>query len=359
MGLFNRKQKENYNYNVTRNAVNVNDLNETMYFKPFTWDFKKKGRFDFANFFLQLVTNRIFNGLKNVTWDTTEISYLGSDICNFIDQNEQLLMWSYWAYGYAVVIVEDSRLIRLPIQNEIRLDANGKVINRNAVVVYSNPYVTERKTHFQLCSPILKNINANLNNSNYVSENLGALGILSSKAVPLSPAGKAELNEKLQKEYGLSEDQFRFIVTNAEMSYTPINLPIKELEFNEKVKDDVNWLCNFFSISPDMVLGQSTYNNSSEAVKAFYRTCITPIAETLLQLARTTFVYCDNELKPSTVITYRITNVPELNTALSTECNEKAAYLDLLMKFEQTGIVDTSEKVNELYNTVKDMISNV
>lgn len=356
MGLFDRRHKQN-DIEILQNAINVNDLNEQMYFKPFVWNLKK-GRLNFSNFFVQLITNRIFNGLENVTWDTTEVNYLGSDICNFIERNKTLLVWSYWKDGYAVVIYEDSGLLRLPQVNEIRLDSNGYVINRNAIVIYSDPYVTERASHFTIISPILKNINTNLNNSNYVTENLGALGILSSKAVPLSNAGKNELNQRLTKEYGLNDDQFRFILTNQEMAYTPIQLPIKDLEFNDKVKDDINWLCNFFCISPDMVFGGSTFNNSSEAVKSFYRTCIQPLSEMLLKLARTTFVYADNQLKPSTIITYRITNIPELNMALSVECAEKSAYLDLLMKLEQTGI-DVSDDIDKLYKTTKKMLENV
>lgn len=357
MGLFDRKRKQQDEILVS-NAVNVNDLSVEAYYKPYCFDWKKKGRYDFGRFFLQLITNRIFNGLENVTWLTTEISYLGSDITNFIDRNEQLLMWSYWKDGYAVIIVDQSGEIRLPKQNELRFDANGYITNRNAIVVYSNPYVTDRTSHFKLIVPILKNINANLNNQNFAVENLGALGILSSKAVPMSPAGKAELNEKLAKDYGLSEDQFRFILTNQEMAYTPIELPIKELEFNEKVKDDLNWLCNFFGISPDMIFGQSTYNNAAEATKAFYRTCIQPIAEVLLKLARTTFVYSDVELKPSTIVTYKITNTPELNKNLSSECEEQIKYLELLDKLNNMG-VDVSTEIGKVYDYAKKMITEV
>lgn len=356
MGLFDRKKnKEDI---VIQNAINVNDLNENTYFKPFCWDWKKKGRFNFGDFFLQLVVNRIFNGMRNVTWQTSEINYLASDIAAFIDKNEQLLLWSYWSNGYAVIIMDDKGIARLPKQNELRLDQNGYVLNRNAIVVYSDPYVTQRTTHFRLCLPILKNINANLNNQNFAVENLGALGILSSKAIPLSPAGKQELNEKLQKEYGMGEDQFRFILSNQEMAYTPIELPIKELEFTENVKNDLNWLCNFFSISPDMIFGQSTYSNQEEATKAFYRTCIQPLAETLLQLARTAFVYADVDLKPSTVISYKITNVPELSKHLSTESEEQIKYLELLDKLNTMG-VDVSVEVDKVYAYAKKMLTEV
>jgi hypothetical protein len=296
--------------------------------------------------------------MRNVTWQTSEINYLAADIAAFIDRNEQLLLWSYWSNGYAVIIIDEKGMARLPKQNEIKLDANGYVINRSAVVVYSDPYVTQSTTHFRLIIPILKNINSNLNNQNFAVENLGALGILSSKAIPMSPAGKAELGEKLQKGYGLSEDQFRFILTNQEMAYTPIQLPIKELEFTENVKNDLNWLCNFFNISPDLIFGQSTYNNAAEATKAFYRTCIQPLAETLLQLARTAFVYADVDLKPSTVISYKITNVPELSKHLSTESEEQIKYLELLDKLNEMG-VDVSVEVDKVYSYAKKMLTEV
>ena len=196
MAIWNRrKPSKELEEIILRNAVNVNDLSVDAHFKPFCWDWKKKGRYDFGDFFLQLVIGRIFNGMENVTWQTSEITYIGSDITNFIDRNEQLLLWSYWKNGYAVMIMDKSGEIRLPRQNELRFDASGYVTNANAIAVYSNPYVTQRTTHFKLIDPILRNINANLNTQNYVVENLGALGILSSKAVPMSPGGKAELNE--------------------------------------------------------------------------------------------------------------------------------------------------------------------
>lgn len=357
MGLFDRRKNKS-DIGVIQNAININDLNENAFFRPYVWDWKKKGRFDFGAFFLQLIIGRIYNGMRNVTWQTSEINYLATDLTAFIDKNEQLLLWSYWSNGYACIIVDDKTGFRLPKQNELRMDQNGYIVNRNAVVVYSDPYVTQRLTHFKLCVPILKNINSNLNNNNFAVENLGALGILSSKNIPMSPAGKQELNAKLSKDYGLGEEQFRFILSNQEMAYTPIELPLKELEFNENVKNDLEWLCGFFNINPNYIFLGTTFSNVAEAKCQFYQDCIQPLSEMLLQLARTTFIYADTDLKPSTIITYRITNVPELNTNLSTECAEKTAYLDLLMKLDQAGI-DVSADIDKLYRSTKGLLENV
>ena len=358
MGLFDRRKNKGNDIGVLHNAININDLNENTFFKPFCWDWKKKGRFDFGAFFLQLIIGRIYNGMRNVTWGTGEINYLAADLTAFIDKNEQLLLWSYWSNGYACIIVDDKTGFRLPKVNELRMDQNGYILNRNAVVVYSDPYVTQRTTHFRLCLPILKNINSNLNNSNFAVENLGALGILSSKNIPMSPAGKQELNEKLAKDYGLGEEQFRFILSNQEMAYTPIELPLKELEFNSKVKDDLEWLCGFFNINPNYIFLGTTFSNVAEAKCQFYQDCIQPLSEMLLQLARTTFIYADTDLKPSTIITYNITNVPELRKQLSNESEEQIKYLELLDKLNEMG-VDVSVEVDKVYAYAKKMIADV
>lgn len=356
MGLFDRRKNKS-DIGVIQNAININDLNENAYFRPYIWNWKK-GRFDFGAFFLQLIIGRIFNGMRNVTWQTSEINYLATDLTAFVDKNEQLLLWSYWSNGYACIIVDDKIGFRLPKQNELRLDQNGYIVNRNAVVVYSDCYVTQRLTHFKLCLPILKNINSNLNNANFAVENLGALGILSSKSIPLSPAGKTELQQRLSKDYGLGEEQFRFILSNQEMSYTPIELPIKDLEFNSKVKDDLEWLCGFFNINPNYIFLGTTFSNVAEAKVEFYRDCIQPLSEMLLQLARTTFIYADTDLKPSTVISYKITNTPELNQSLSAESEEQIKYLELLDKLNTMGI-DVSTEINKVYEYAKKMWTEV
>ena len=358
MGLFDRRKNNDNGTSLLQNAVNINDLNENAFFKPFCWDWKKKGKFDYGNFFLQMIVGRIFNGMRNITWTVNDINYLASDIAAFVDKNEQLLLWSYWSNGYACIIMDDKGMARLPKKNELRLDQNGYVINRNAIVVYSDPYVTQRTTHFKLCIPILKNINSNLNNANFAVENLGALGILSSKSIPMSPAGKSELQQRLSKDYGLGEEQFRFILSNQEMAYTPIELPIKDLEFNSKVKDDLEWLCGFFNINPNYIFLGTTFSNVSEAKCQFYQDCIQPLSEMLLQLARTAFVYADSDLKPSTVISYKITNVPELSKHLSTESEEQIKYLELLDKLNTMG-VDTSVEVDKVYAYAKKMLTEV
>jgi hypothetical protein len=67
----------------------------------------------------------------------------------------------------------------------------------------------------------------------------------------------------------------------------------------------------------------------------------------------------DNDLKPSTVLTYKITNVSQLNSSLSKESEEKIKYLELLSKLQETGIVDTEAEVRKVYEQAKKMLTEV
>lgn len=356
MGLFDRNKKK-MDVDILKNAINVNDLDTNARICISDWFGGKKGKLPFSNFYLQLVLNKIYQGLQNVLFYTTDIDYLGNDICNFFDKNCSILIHSYFQNGY-ICVINDKNGLRLPYQNELRIDGTtGYIQNRNAICIYSDYYSINRQTHFSIIKPILKSLDTNSNNSLFASDNLGALGILSSKSIPLSPAGKEELNQHLMK-YGLSEDQFRFILTNQEMSYTPINLPIKDLDFSGKVDKDLKYIAQFFNVPIDMVFGESSYANQEQAILLFYENCIAPLAEILLKLARTTYVYLDTKLTPSTIVTYKVVGVPQLESSIMKESEEQIKYLELLDKLNDMGI-DVSDEINKVYGFAKKMIADV
>ena len=336
MGLFNRNKKE---VAIVQNALEVNDIDSSSLVKPFEFNFfKRRGREDFASFFLHTVTDKIYKGLHNVTWTTTEPDWLASDICSFIDRNAPTLIWHWWRNGYVCVFFDEkTKNLRLPRPNELKFDSDRRVINKNCVVAYSEPYVIERRTHLGIAAPMLKNVNSLMNNAGYITENSGLYGILSGKSIPMSPAAKQELQEKFKKEYGLEEDKYNFVLSNAEVSYTPITIPVKDLEIYEKLKDDIAWICNFFSVNPQYIFGDSTFDNQAEATKEFYKSCIQPLAEVLLSVGRMLYVKLSKALTPSTVLTYNFENVPEMNTNLSDACTERLAYLNYLLALRDAG----------------------
>lgn len=336
MGLFNRKKNTSETITV-ENAINVNNVDVSSYCKPFRFNFTGKGKKDFASLFIYSILERIFAGIKNITFTTTEPDLLGDEINRFVDRNIELLLWSYYKRGYMCVMTDNKGKYRLPNQNELRFDQNRQIVNKNAIAVYSNPYVIERDTHIGIVQPFLGTINSNMNNLDFITDNCGLYGILAGKSIPISPASKQDLQEKLRKDYGNEDGKFNFILSNAEISYTPINIPVKDLEMVEKVNDAMKWICDLFQINPDLIFGGSTFTNQTEAYRAFYRDCIVPLAERVLLLTKAVYIRDSSVLKPSSVMTYNLANVPEMNRNLSEISNERKAYVEYLQALKDAG----------------------
>lgn len=358
MGLFNNRKKENDIIDL-RNAIQINDVDPTTIARPFFYNFGfKKGKANYSKMIQYIILSKIFNSLKNISWRVNKTHYIAFDVTNFIEKNAEILIYHYFKNGFACVIIEKSGNIRLPQPNELRLDANLRVINKNAVVIYSDLYTVERLTHFQLIRPYLLDIDDNMNNQNFVGNQSGLFGVLSGSSMPMSPASKTELQEKLKKNYGYDDSQYNFIISNADVKWTPIEIPVDKLKFDEKSTNDFKWICNLFGISADYILGGSTFNNREAATRDFYRQAVEPLAEVLLRLARSLFIELNTDLEPSTIITYDFSNVPEYQTTLSSASAEKKAYLEYLLALRDAGI-DVESDIRKLYESSKGMLGDV
>lgn len=356
MGLFsNRKEK----LDILTNAVEVNEIDPTAVARPFSFNwFCKGGKANYARLIWFSILTRLFNALKTVTWRTTKIHYTGMDIITFIENNSEILIYHYLKDGFACIIVEKSGNLRLPQVNELRFDSKRRVVNKNAIVVYSDPYSIEYTTHYLLALPYLNDINDNMNQSAFIGSQSGLFGVLSGKNMPISPAAREEVESKLKKRYGYDEDQYNFIVSNSEIDFTPIQIPVDKLKLDEKSENDFKYILHLFGISPDYIIGNSTFNNREAATRDFYRNAVVPLAEVLLRLARTTFVYVNTDLEPSTIITYDLSSVPEYQTTLSAKCAENKAYLDYLIALRDAG-VDVESDIRKLYEASRNMLADV
>lgn len=360
MGIFSRNRTDaEVSKLVLDHAVQVNKVDTSQVVRPFSFEFfKRKGREDFADAILFSVTDKIFKGLKNITWTSTEPDITASEILHFIDLNAPTLVWHYWRDGFIAVMLDKDGSPRLPKPNEIKFDEYRRVVNKNAVVAYSEPYVMNRATHLRMINPLLKHINSLMNNSAYITESTGLYGILSGKGIPISPAAKDELQERMKKEYGMTKDDYNFMLANTEITYTPIEIPVKDLELYEKLREDISMLCIFFGMNPQYIYGDSTFANQEEANRQFYNDVIKPLAEILLSIARSIFIRNDRNLLPGRTLTYNLSNIPGMNTTLSAMCAEKKAYLDYLLALRQAG-VDVSARLSELSEDSMGMLGNV
>lgn len=343
-----------------RATYNINNLDSGYRYQVCNFKFKR-GQEDFGALFLTIVMEKICKSFKNVEFKTNRFNLLAGNIANFLNDESTLIINSYYRNGYIAVkyskIDNDYYFSILP-SDEVRFDSNGKVMNKNTVVVYADTFVCGRKSMFQIVKPFLGSINCNLNNGSYILNNLGVLGILSGKELPISPAQKAEFNEKLSKNYGIGEDKSPFLISNSDLNFQSINLPFSELSINTNVTEAFKNVCRAFGINPDVFIGDSTFANGDTAKKALYDEVIIPLAEIVLRVGRALFTCTTTELISNEILTFRVINVPEINRSVKSFVDERKAYLSYLVELNNVG-VDVSDEIEKLRSELKDVLTNL
>lgn len=345
MGLFDRKTK-------TENAVQINDVKKAVAAGiDFWWPDWRKGFKPFGDTFLQMCLNQIYNGVSNITFETTRESVVGSNICFFLDNNATMLANMWLSRGFICVMYNNKGNYRLPDANELRFDNYGRVVNRDAVVIYSPVYQIKRKSYFQLARPLLDLIDNLANTTNETTNTMGVLPIISGNSIPANPAFKKELAEAMSREYGWGNNQMKYFLSQQELKVDNIDMHVKDLELRDNLESAFRFLLDFFEVPVDLVLGNSTYANVETARVYFYESTIRKYAEILLKTGRA-LVTASPELLPQSVITYRITNVAGVDRTLSDKCTERGAYVDTLLKLKEAGI-DVEDELLKVYADLK------
>lgn len=345
--IFNRREKR-------QNAIQINPVDTTRNTVPCGWglfDWKRGSR-PFAPLYLWTALQHLHDGCSNITFETTRgKSVVADSICSFLDSNASLLLTKWLFNGYIVVCYDKDHNYWLPQDSKIQLDQYGRVINRNAVVVYSPLYQTQRKNYIQMAKPILDLLDKLSNTMMETTDTMGVLPIISGQSIPANPKFKQELSEMMTKHYGWGEDQLRYFLSQQELKVDSIDLDIKGMELRDNLLSAFKSLLNFFEIPVELVIGGTTYANREEARRYFYDNTIRRFAEAFLKVGRNLLTASEVFL-PQSTITYRLTNVSGLETTLSDTCKEKTAYIDALIKLREAG-VKVSEELDRVYEDLK------
>ncbi len=357
MGLFSNNRNKK-----VENAVQVNQVDANFQTPPFLngWDYLniRKGKRDYAAAYLWICLDRIIKGLSNVSFTSTKDDYVAKSICWFVNNNTTLLFDQFVRRGYMVVGYDKDYNYQILGQNQIKLDTYGRVVNRNAVVVYTPEYQTLRKTPLLLCKPIMDILNDLCNTLASTTDSLNVLPIISGSSIPANPKFKADLEAAMAKNYGWGKDQMKYFLSQAELSVQTIDLGVDKLQLKDNITAKFKDLLNYWQVPVPLVIDDnSTYNNITEARREFYTGCIRFYAENLLLLAKNLLTVSD-VLLPQNTLNYTFSNVAEMEKTVSGYCSEKGAYLELLKKFGESG-VDVGEDIQKLYEEVKMQIKEV
>jgi len=134
----------------------------------------------------------------------------------------------------------------------------------------------------------LSNIKAAYEARNVYITRRGAFGVLSNNTkgdMGVQPIEKKEELQKSLNKYGLTKGQWQIIVTNADLKWNPISIPIKDLELYKEVKESTIALANRYDY-PILLMNYlegSTFSNMNVAWKQLYTDSILPDAKHISQ----------------------------------------------------------------------------
>ena len=337
-----------------RRHKSTNSVNHVQGFGAVNFFSSLISRKKYSDIYYWLVISRIFRGLQNVCFDVSQdvgsdkIKTQLSDLLRFLNANLTALVWQFWNNGYIVLETDGkNKWYCVPFEN-IQTDGKGAVIGHK-YVLYSEPYMFLRKTDVLLLKETLGAIDTYKNSDIYLTKTFGAFGILSGSEMGINAADKEELQQQLKERAGTTEAKDQFIISNSPLTFAQIDFKIKELQLPEKVKDEIKVLCAHFGVPYDLIpmSGQSTYANQTAAIVDFYRSCISPLAEQILSLAR--YIVLKKYVNiPTQAVTFRIDNVAELADDRTAMIDFKLKVADYAAKLREMGIDIPEEVKNEL-----------
>ena len=309
----------------------------------------------YADVYLWIILNRILRGLANVRFHPSEVVNNESSrndiegLCRFVENNINVLVYMLWTKGCAVIGRDDrKKKYFVPSPSDIRFDSNGKVMKYDNVV-YSTSYSLTQKTDFDIIKENVKYIDIIKSADDYLTETLGAMAVMSGKAMPITEADKEDFQKEIKTRYGITRDKYQIMLMSHEVTLQQLSLPIKDLDLQGKVKEEMKAIAGYFGVPYDLIpfSGASTYANQEQAVKQFYSDCVSPIAETLLSLIR--YMMRNKYMLPSYFTTFSIDNVPELEDDRMADIEYKLKVAELAEKMRDLG-VDNEKYVQQLQN---------
>ena len=148
----------------------------------------------------------------------------------------------------------------------------------------------EGKSPLSTLTEPISNIKAAYEAQNVILKKRGALGILTPEnskdaigSLTLTPEDKEELQKQFES-YGLGKTDWQYIISNVQMRWQPMSIPIRELQLYEGVENNMIAICNTlnFPISLLNYLKGATYSNVNELKKSLYQDNIIPEANSFV-----------------------------------------------------------------------------
>lgn len=178
---------------------------------------------------------------------------------------------------------------------DTELPVNDVLLLNDSTISLNNQIVSDSRIR-ALEMPI-SNIVAALTSLNVLIVKRGALGVLSNQDKDSSgervalPATEKEALQNDFKKYGLSPDQWQIIITNANLKWERIVMPVKDLMLHETIQQAAGHLCDSYGYPAELMssLKPTTFSNKKEAKRSLYQDTTLPEAAADFEMYNTYF----------------------------------------------------------------------
>jgi hypothetical protein len=192
----------------------------------------------------------------------------------------------------------------------------------------------------------LSNIMASYNKRNVILENMGAIGILSSKksdmggSLPMTPEEKREI----QNDW-ISRNKDKLVMTEADVSWTPMSYPTKDLMLFEELTEDKIAIIDAYGLSYNLFsnVNGGTLANGNEvkqAMRMAYQDTIIPETEQM-------YTTISQQLGLSAQGLYLkpdFSHIAVLQDDMNLKAQAMNSKADALNKIIQAGVILTEEE---------------
>lgn len=236
--------------------------------------------YKFADVILFQIIKKLTSAMSGFVWtfDGRENLVLAYRLKIMFEKNFSLIYKKMYFDGLAVFAVNYSTNDVLILDSDSykikdgRIEVEKEFVDYNFFTIYSDTFKIFGKTDFNTCRDLYAHIDNLMNAINATTENLGAMGILSPETTAgvMAKLGNGE-KERIQKEwrerYGLKVGKWSIMISNTPTKFQQINLPIKDLELQDKLKNAIQLLAGYHEIPYELIAtsGQSTFANRFEA----------------------------------------------------------------------------------------------
>ena len=186
---------------------------------------------------------------------------------------------------YAKDISEIVAYYEIPFGNDIYRFAPDDIwtISDSSLKLENDGYLYPESKMKALENPI-KIIAASYEIDLELKINHGAIGIISpdgkdgqGEVMPLTKPSRDKLQNDYQ-DYGLSKDKWKLIIADAALKFSPISLPVKELQLQEGIDDQKRIIADTFNYPYELLSNTkgTTFSNKKESREMLYTEKIIP-----------------------------------------------------------------------------------